>query len=81
MQRAKLEGYRARAAFKLLEIDEKSYAPQKGKEMGDHHPMTWCKEVGKGRMFYTALGHTKESFSEPDFVKHLDGGVRWVLRK
>ena len=65
----------------LLEIDEKSYAPQKGKEMGDHHPMTWCKEVGKGRMFYTALGHTKESFSEPDFVKHLDGGVKWVLRK
>jgi type 1 glutamine amidotransferase len=65
----------------LLEIDEKSYTPQKGKEMGDHHPMTWCKEVGKGRMFYTALGHTKESFSEPDFIKHLDGGVRWVLRK
>jgi type 1 glutamine amidotransferase len=65
----------------LLEVDEKSYVPQKGKEMGDHHPMTWCKEVGKGRMFYTALGHTKESFSEPDFIKHLDGGVKWVLRK
>lgn len=65
----------------LLEIDEKSYTPQKGKEMGEHHPMTWCKEVGKGRMFYTALGHTKESFAEPDFIKHLEGGVRWVLRK
>ena len=65
----------------LLEIDEKSYAPQKGKEMGDHHPMTWCKDVGKGRMFYTALGHTKESFSEPEFIQHLNGGVVWVLKK
>ena len=65
----------------LLEIDEKSYAPQKGKEMGDHHPMTWGKDVGKGRMFYTALGHTKESFSEPDFIQHLNGGLLWAMRK
>jgi len=65
----------------LLEIDEKSYTPAKGKEMGDHHPMTWCKDVGKGRMFYTALGHTKESFSEPEFIQHLNGGLLWSLKK
>ena len=65
----------------LLEIDEKSYSPVKGKENGEHHPMAWCKDVGKGRMFYTALGHTKESYSEPEFIKHLNGGLLWVLRK
>ncbi len=65
----------------LLEIDEKSYTPQKGKEMGEHHPITWCKDVGKGRMFYTALGHTKESFSEPEFIQHLNGGLLWALKK
>ena len=32
-------------------------------------------------MFYTAGGHTKESFAEPDFMKHLQGGVLWALRK
>jgi type 1 glutamine amidotransferase len=65
----------------LLEIDEKSYSPVKGKENGEHHPMAWCKDVGKGRMFYTALGHTKESYSEPEFIQHLNGGLLWTLRK
>jgi type 1 glutamine amidotransferase len=32
-------------------------------------------------MFYTAGGHTKESFSEPEFVQHLNGGLIWALRK
>jgi type 1 glutamine amidotransferase len=32
-------------------------------------------------MFYTALGHTKESFGEPDFIKHVNGGLLWVLKK
>jgi type 1 glutamine amidotransferase len=63
----------------LLEIDEKTY--KAGKEMGEHHPMSWCKSVGKGRMFYTALGHTKESYSEPEFIKHVNGGLLWVLKK
>ena len=65
----------------LLEIDEKSYSPAKGREMGDHHPMAWCKEVGKGRMFYTALGHTKESYAEAEFIQHLNGGLLWTLKK
>jgi type 1 glutamine amidotransferase len=43
--------------------------------------MAWEKEVGKGRMFYTALGHTKESYAEPEFIKHLLGGVLWTLKK
>ena len=62
----------------LILLDEKTY---EGGKNGDYHPIAWCKDVSKGRMFYTALGHTKESFSEPDFIKHLDGGVRWVLKK
>jgi hypothetical protein len=32
-------------------------------------------------MFYTAGGHTKESFSEDLFVRHLLGGIRWVVGK
>lgn len=62
----------------LILLDEKTY---EGGKNGDNHPIAWCKDVGKGRMFYTAGGHTKESFSEPEFVQHLNGGVIWVLRK
>jgi type 1 glutamine amidotransferase len=32
-------------------------------------------------MFYTALGHTKESYTEADFIKHLNGGLLWTLKK
>ncbi|MEY3530036.1 MAG: Trehalose utilization, partial [Verrucomicrobiota bacterium] len=32
-------------------------------------------------MFYTAGGHTKESFAEPEFVQHVNGGLLWTLGK
>jgi type 1 glutamine amidotransferase len=62
----------------LILLDEKTY---EGGKNGDNHPIAWCKDVGKGRMFYTAGGHTKESFSEPEFVQHLNGGLLWAMRK
>lgn len=59
----------------VLRLDESSY---KGGNNGDH-PSAWCKPVGKGRMFYTAGGHTKESYAEPEFRAHLAGALRWLL--
>jgi hypothetical protein len=48
---------------------------------GNRFPLAWCHKVGKGRSFYTALGHDKESYSDPLFRKHLQGGITWVLAK
>lgn len=62
----------------LLKLDNSSY---QGSKMGDNHPTAWCREVDGGRSFYTGGGHTKESFAEPDFQKHLEGGLLWVLHK
>ncbi len=56
----------------LATLDESTY---KGGTMGKDHPIAWCKPLGKGRVWYTALGHTEESFSEPLFLKHLLGGI------
>ena len=64
----------------LLVIDETSYKGGNSKN-GEAHPMSWSKEVGQGRMFYTALGHTKESFAEAEFIKHVNGGLLWALKK
>lgn len=61
---------------KLLALDESSY---EGGAMGDSHPIAWCHDFGGGRSFYTGGGHTKESFTEPEFVQHLEGGLAWVL--
>lgn len=60
----------------LVKIDETTYG---GGTNGDNHPMSWYHEYDGGRAFYTAMGHTNESFQEPLFLYHLRGGLRWVL--
>lgn len=59
----------------LLTVDEASY---QGGGMGADHPIAWCRSYGRGRSFYTALGHTAESYVEPEFRAHLAGGIRWA---
>jgi len=60
----------------ILTLDESTY---QGGRNGAHHPSAWCKGVGSGRMFYTAGGHTKSSYAEPEFRAHLAGALRWLL--
>ncbi len=61
----------------LLTVDETTYDPGQG-AMGADHPVAWYHAYQGGRAFYTALGHTPESFSDPLFLGHLLGGVRWA---
>ena len=44
--------------------------------MGADHPITWCKTYRGGRSWYTGLGHTEQSYTEPTFRAHLLGGIR-----
>lgn len=60
----------------LLKIDETSY---EGGKNGDNHPMAWYHDYDGGRAFYTELGHTKESYSEPLFLQHLLGGIQYAI--
>jgi cytochrome c len=62
----------------LITIDEKSYT---GGANGDWHPMAWYHDFDGGRAFYTALGHTDESYDEPLFLKHLLGGIQYAIGK
>jgi len=62
----------------LLALDEHSYSPGTANMNGDH-PIAWCHEYDGGRAFYTALGHTAESYSDPLFIAQLAGAVTWVL--
>lgn len=60
----------------LLTIDESTYS---GGGMGSDHPMAWSHTVaGGGRAFYTALGHTDASWSEPAMVEHVAGAIEWA---
>lgn len=64
----------------LLRLDESSYAPGHA-GMGDDHPIAWAHEFEGGRAFYTALGHTRESYEEPAFRSHLASAIRWAARR
>jgi type 1 glutamine amidotransferase len=59
----------------LLVIDERSYS---GGTMRMRHPLAWCQEYDGGRAWYTALGHTVETYSETLFLQHLLGGILWA---
>jgi uncharacterized protein len=45
------------------------------------NPVAWTRQINQGRVFYTAMGHTKESYSEPFFLQHVANGLDWVLRR
>ncbi len=45
---------------------------------GDY-PIAWCRTEGKGRVFYTALGHREDLMNGDLYHKHLSGGIRWAL--
>jgi cytochrome c len=60
----------------LVKIDEKTY---KDGKMGDNHPMSWYHEYDGGKAFYTNFGHEDATFVNPVFVKHLTGGLEYVM--
>lgn len=62
----------------LLNLEESTY---EGGENGAFHPIAWYHEFDGGRSFYTALGHTNESYVEPEFKQHLLGGILYGLKR
>jgi cytochrome c len=60
----------------IYNLDETSY---QGGENGDKHPIAWYHDFAGGRAFYTGLGHTKESYQDPQFLDHLLQGIRYAI--
>ena len=58
----------------LLKMDETTYS-NNGDAMGADHPISWCDTWDGGRTFYTGLGHTDASFTEPNFLTHVSAGI------
>ncbi len=61
----------------LATLDETTY---QGGSMGADHPIAWCQLYDGGRAWYTAGGHTRESYAEPLFRQHLLGGIQFTAR-
>lgn len=69
----------------LATLDEGTYSPKgmwsQDLKMGRDHPIAWWHCSGKGRAFYSAMGHQAEAYSEPEYRQMLLGAVNWALRK
>ncbi len=70
----------------LATLDETTYSPRmkmgwlvdRDIGMGEDHPVMWYQCIGKGRAFYSALGHQASAYSEPAYRKVLEGAIRWA---
>jgi type 1 glutamine amidotransferase len=64
----------------LLSLDNASLgAPNMGRlpaPENDDHPVSWFRTYGQGRVFATILGHFRDTWQRPEFVKHLVTGMR-----
>ncbi len=60
----------------LLNLDESTY---NGGGMGADHPIAWYHAFDGGRSWYTGLGHTDASYAEPNFRRHLLGGIQYAI--
>lgn len=72
----------------LLSLDKHPNKDERG-----HFPVSWCKTFGKGRVFYTSLGHREDVWCPVDtsknrvnppevgeaYQKHILGGILWAL--
>ncbi len=45
------------------------------------YPATWARMHGKGRVFYTSMGHRDDVWANPTFQEVLMGGLNWALRR
>lgn len=43
-------------------------------------PVVWTRHYGKGRVFYSALGHTADEFAVPQMATIFERGALWAAR-
>jgi hypothetical protein len=63
-----------------LDPDSLDLANPKVNRQDKVFPVSWAKEHGKGRVFYTALGDWEPTWSDPRYRSHLIEGIRWTMR-
>lgn len=66
----------------LLSLDPNrlDYANNPRIHRTDHDfAVAWSKMYGKGRVFYSTLGHTEEAWRDPDIRKMYFEAIKWAL--
>jgi type 1 glutamine amidotransferase len=62
----------------ILSMEPDSFKPNYVRKDNDY-AISWCHDVGKGKVFYTSMGHRRETWRDPRFQESLVGGLKWAL--
>ncbi len=65
----------------IASLDESSLRLAPEYRMGEGHALIWWRCEGRARIFYSALGHKAEAWSDPDHLKMVSGAIGWAARK
>jgi len=52
-----------------------------GKKLGAKSPAGWAYDYGKGRVVFTAVGHTVHAMWNPQYVELQKRSIRWLLKQ
>jgi type 1 glutamine amidotransferase len=67
----------------LLRIDPEKTGPARRilpvRKADMDFPMSWIRRHGKGRVFYTGLGHGADVFTNPQMLQHVLAGIQYAL--
>ncbi len=69
----------------LLTLDESSYITNGENWMGindrmeGEHPIAWRHTLGKGRVFYSAIGHQAATYNIPEYQMLVSKAMSWLL--
>lgn len=70
---AHIDGDKIIPSGNMLFINDKDFG------MGKYHPVAWYRTVGKGKTFYTSMGHSGNVWQEAAFVQLVENALRWSL--
>ncbi len=64
----------------LLRLDTSKLPPNSGFHgADDDFPLAWAKMYGKGRVFYSSLGHDAKTWDNPDVYHLYFEAIKWAL--
>ena len=66
-----IDGEKINPSGNLLWMTDKNFG------MGRDHPVAWYRATGKGRTFYTSIGHDATAWKQEAFVRMLENAVKW----
>jgi type 1 glutamine amidotransferase len=68
-------------SLNLTDSTQKALVQKNAGGFTELYPAAWVHDFDGGVTWFTALGHDKKDYSDPVYIQHLFGGIRYVAGK